>query len=153
MSAETPEEEQKEKAPKKLLPAVIPTHVAYPHTFVSQQTYERGSEPEADWEVLSSESELDLNGQLRQFVDRTGSVVTQISPPNVSVYSENDNRRVLITSVSLLYIPATEGINDRPRKVDADPTDPSVELGDIHREPVPSVPATAGTGDGGPSSA
>ena len=89
--------------------SILPQHVAYPRVFVSQQIY---CQKDGKWVVDEEHSDPSLNRLLADFVESTGAAITSISPPNVNIWEDKQDRRVYMTSVSVLYIPAAEGVDD-----------------------------------------
>ena len=98
--------------------SIIPEHVHYPRTFVSRQSYFLFDEL---WKSDTDDSDVPLNKQLVDFVKDTGAAITQVSAPNVNMWEDKKDdtpeRRVYITSVSVLYVPSVDGSEDVDTKV------------------------------------
>lgn len=87
---------------------IIPVNHNYPRTFTSREYWDR---VDGRW-VRSEESDVPLNTQLQTFVDTEHAHVVSTSAPSITAFVHEDNRRVYIMGVTVLYIPASEGVVD-----------------------------------------
>jgi len=62
--------------------------------------------------VLDPDRSQPLDAVINGWLKESRAEIQQISAPSVSMYNENAESRVLVISVTLLYVPPTEGTTD-----------------------------------------
>ena len=91
------------------------------------------------WGRIAARSDEPLDVQINEWIDRESPAITFISPPGVSIYQQTRTTQLVVTTASLLYVPAVEGEQNSGQVASKQGS-----VGGVARPAQPAGPDTAG---------